>query len=226
MSEPYLKTVIPASWPNRLALPPLQAFTTTAKTSFDQLRLPSAPHWLVQEHGIESICLDDWREGIVADAAWTDQPHQVIAIKTADCLPILLASSTSPLVAGIHAGWRGLAQGVIQHTLERLPVDNSALQAWIGPAISAPQYEVDALVFKAFTDLDPDLAVFFESHRADRWRANLVGIAKHQLQELGVAGIVSSGLCTASDPERLFSYRRGLPKNQETARMASLIWLE
>jgi YfiH family protein len=220
-----LDLVHPA-WAEPERLPSIRAYTTTALTDLSSVTLPSQPHWLKQVHGREITELKDWQPGIKADAAWTDQPGQVIAIQTADCLPILMVSTERPLVAGVHAGWRGLALGVIEHSVRALPVDPASLHVWIGPAICADHFEVGEDVLEAFVHQELAYERYFMPGRVHHWQADLVGLATHQLNALGVGSVVSCGLCTAHDPERFFSYRRGLPKNQETARMASLIWLE
>ncbi len=216
---------IDARWPQAEALPPLTALTTTQQSHWTQIDCPEPPRWLRQVHGDQVIHLDDWRTEIEADAAWTDRPCQVAVIQTADCLPVFMASQAKPMVAAVHAGWRGLAGGVLDRTVETLPTHPSTLQAWIGPAISQPAFEVGEDVYQAFVGQDASLASCFQPSRPDRWHADLVGMAVIKLKGLGVSQVSVSGLCTASDPTRFYSYRAGLPKGRETARMASLIWL-
>ena len=216
---------IHACWPQPKALPPLTALTTTQQSDWTQIDCPEPPRWLTQVHGAQAIHLDDWHTGIAADAAWTDRPRQVAVIKTADCLPVFLASQAKPMIAAVHAGWRGLAGGVLETTIEAMPTHPSTLQAWIGPAISQSAFEVGEDVYQAFVGQESGLAHFFQASRPHHWHADLVGIAVIKLKQLGVCGVSVAGLCTASDPTRFYSYRAGLPKGRETARMASLIWL-
>ena len=181
-------------------------------------RLPAAPCWLKQVHGTGVIHLDDWRPGIQADAAWTDRPGQVAAVLAADCLPLLLADRRERLVAAVHAGWRGLANGVIEQALAALPLAPARLQAWIGPGISPAHYEVSDEVRAVFA---ADSDAFVENARG-RWQADLKAIARARLERAGVGQVIDPGLCTAADPARFFSYRRDRGR---TGRQASLIWL-
>lgn len=183
--------------------------------------LPGAPHWLKQVHGTRTIHLAHWQEGIEADAAWTDRPGQVLAIQTADCLPVLLADRRLRLVAAAHAGWRGLCDGILPRLVGALPVAAKDLCAWIGPAISQTAFEVGPEVRAAFLDADADLVSQFVPGRGDRWLADLKAIAAVQLERSGVGSVSDCGLCTHADPERFFSYRR----DRVCGRMASLIWL-
>jgi YfiH family protein len=184
--------------------------------------LPSDPCWLKQVHGDRVIHLDRWQPGIQADAAWTDRPHQVCAILTADCLPILLAEAQGALVAAVHAGWRGLAADILGAVIATLPAAPENLLAWIGPSIRARHYEVDAPVRDALLALQPDLSGAFEPSREGHWLADLQAVADRRLRTLGVAAVFDAKLCTADDPQRFFSYRRDRGLG---GRQASLIWL-
>ncbi len=184
--------------------------------------LPAAPRWLKQVHGTRLIHLDDWRPDIEADAAWTDRPGQVAAILTADCLPILLADRRGSLVAALHAGWRGLAAGLIAQVIRALPVPSRDLLAWIGPGISAAHYEVDERLRAAFVDSDRALSGCFLANARGRWQADLKAIAAHQLGQAGLVSISDCGLCTAALPDRFYSWRRD---GGYTGRQASLIWI-
>jgi YfiH family protein len=180
--------------------------------------LPAAPHWLRQVHGTGVIHLDDWRPGVEADAAWTDRPGRVVAVLTADCLPVLIADRAGRCVAAAHAGWRGLAAGVLESTVIALPVPAAELQAWIGPRIGAAAYEVDAPVRDAF----PDDADAFAPSRPGHWQADLPAIAIRRLQTAGVTAIRDVGRCTASEPGHFFSHRR----DGRCGRQATLAWIE
>jgi polyphenol oxidase len=202
--------------------PRIGAFTTTrGGDDYADLaaELPARPRWLEQVHGAQVIHLADWRAGIRADAAWTDRAGEVVVIKTADCLPILLADRNAGVVAGIHGGWRSLAAGIIDNTLSALPVAGSELCAWIGPAICRRCYQVGGEVREAFEALDPSLLEAFEPD-GERWRADLKWIAAHQLRAAGVA-VYDSGRCTFEESDAFYSFRR----DGKTGRMASVIWL-
>lgn len=182
--------------------------------------LPNEPCWLEQVHGASVVHLDDWTPGIEADAAWTDRPGEVVAILTADCLPILLAERRGDLVAGLHGGWRSLHCGIVEATLSELPVAGDALCAWIGPGICGDCYEVGDDVRDAFLDADAALEFAFRPD-AGRWRADLKAIARHQLERRGVE-VFEAGRCTFEEADRFYSYRR----DGRTGRMAALVWLD
>ena len=179
--------------------------------------LPADPRWLKQVHGNRVIHLSDWLQGTEADAAWTDRPGQVAAVLTADCLPLLIADSGGACVAAIHAGWRGLASGVIAECIAALPVRPARLLAWIGPGICREHYEVDGVVHGAF----PGAEEAFTANREGHWLADLPAIARKQLKDAGVGQLIDSGACTA-EGNRFFSHRR----DRLTGRMASVIWIE
>ncbi len=193
--------------------------------------LPAAPRWLRQVHGTHLIHLDDWQPDVAADAAWTDRPGQVAAILTADCLPILLARAAgkpgAPLVAAIHAGWRGLAAGIVEQTVASLPTPGADLVAWIGPGISQHCYEVGDDVRSAFVSMDPELARAFRGNAQGRYQADLKSIARHRLASAGVGMIHDVGLCTATESDRFYSYRRASQNDAGlTGRQATLVWIE
>ena len=185
-------------------------------------QLPGDPRWLKQVHGTRVVHLDDWLPGIEADAAWTDRSGDVIAVQTADCLPVLLADQDAQLVAAAHAGWRGLAAGVLPALVHALPLSAERLVAWIGPAIGAGQYQVDEPVREAFVALDRRFEQAFVTTAPGQFMADLKWIARAQLEQAGLTAIHNCGLCTASDAELFFSYRR----DGTCGRMASLIWKE
>ncbi len=179
------------------------------------------PHWLEQVHGTRVIHLDQWRPGIEADAAWTDRRGQVLAIQTADCLPLLLADRRARLVAAAHAGWRGLRAGIVPRLVGRLPLAAGELVAWIGPGIAQAAFEVGPEVRTAFLASGGEFAMHFVPGRGDRWLADLKAIATIQLKASGVGAVLDCGLCTYTAPERFFSYRR----DRVCGRMVSMIWL-
>jgi len=178
---------------------------------------PSPPRWLKQVHGDRVLYLGDWREGFEADAAWTDVAGQIAAVRTADCVPILLAEPNGACVAAVHAGWRGLAEHIVARTVDALPVRPGGLHAWIGPCIRQPSYEVGVDVRRALSGFDDA----FIAGRPGHWMADLAAIAARQLREVGIQSIDDCGLCTAADT-RLPSHRRDGSKT----RLATMIWIE
>ncbi|MDT8438771.1 MAG: peptidoglycan editing factor PgeF [Wenzhouxiangellaceae bacterium] len=180
--------------------------------------LPAEPRWLRQVHGTTVIHLGDWQPGIEADAAWTDRPGEVVAVLTADCLPVVIAAMDGSVIGIAHAGWRGLAAGVLEALVRALPRDPNGLMAWIGPRIGGHAYEVDATVRTAF----PGYPQAFRATRPGHWQGELPAIAGDRLAAVGVRRIDDCGLCTASDPQRFFSHRR----DGRSGRMATLAWIE
>lgn len=189
------------------------------------LDLPADPVWLRQVHGTRCVELygPEDPDRIEADAAWTTQPGVVCAVLTADCLPVALADRNGRGVGVAHAGWRGLANGVIEALVTALPVDPADLVAWLGPAIGPAAFEVGPEVRDAFVRTDPGATAAFRPGAGDRWHADLYELARRRLRALGVTSIEGGGFCTFSDPERFFSHRRA---GGPTGRMATLAWLE
>ncbi len=183
---------------------------------------PGEPAWLEQVHGITVVAAETVSAPVAADAAWTRQPGRPCVVMTADCLPVLFCDRAGTAVAAAHAGWRGLAAGVIAATVASLGIPAGQLLVWLGPAIGPDAFEVGEEVRAAFLALDAGNADCFRRSSTGRWLANLYQLARRQLQSLGVSGIYGGDCCTFSDPARFFSYRR----EQRTGRMASLIWLE
>jgi YfiH family protein len=177
--------------------------------------------WLRQVHGTVIANSASWRPGIEADAVVCDRPGPVCAIQTADCLPVLFCDPEGTVVAAAHAGWRGLAAGILEATIEALDVVPGKVLAWLGPAIGPTAYEVDATVRDAFVTTDPASAVAFTPTRPGHWLADLYALARQRLRRQGVVDIYGGGLCTASAADRFYSYRR----DGVTGRMASLVWL-
>ncbi|HLR18182.1 MAG TPA: peptidoglycan editing factor PgeF [Alcanivoracaceae bacterium] len=178
-----------------------------------------APFWLDQVHGKELVEYgsNHW----AVDGVWTTEPSAPCVVLTADCLPVLLARCDGSAVAAVHAGWRGVEQGILQAAVKQLAPKGEALAAWVGPAISADEYQVGEEVYRAFQSIPNAETCFSEDPEPNRWRCDLAGLAALQLEPLGVQ-VTKSGLCTASDPQqRFYSYR----KQGQTGRFASLIWL-
>lgn len=186
-----------------------------------QLQLPGEPVWLTQMHGNHVVCAHQAEVGVEADAAWTDHSGNACAVLTADCLPVLFCDRDGRHVAVAHAGWRGLAAGVIEATLDALPVPPADLLVWLGPAISAPVFEVGEDVYSAFTRTDPVASQAFTPAGAGKWFADLPLLARLRLQARGVVDIYPSGLCTFNDSERFYSFRR----DGKTGRTATLIMI-
>ena len=190
------------------------------------LALPSEPLWLSQVHGAAVVVLEACASGEVpvADGAVARTPGGVCAIMVADCLPVLFASRDGTRIGAAHAGWRGLAAGVLENTVTALAVAPAELTAWLGPAISQPHFEVGDEVRAAFVDRDADAAPYFTSNENGRWLADLSGLARRRLAALGIVDIHGGGWCTVADRERFFSHRRDGQKAGNTGRMAALIW--
>ena len=182
------------------------------------LSLPSEPLWLEQVHGTEVL----GAEGYCADARVIAGPNQVAVVMTADCLPVLFCDRFGREVAAAHAGWRGLVSGILEQTLARMSADNSDIQAWLGPAIGPNAFEVGHEVREAFIKHDERAKEGFSASPSGRWLADLYLLARQRLEAAGIMQIYGGGLCTYSDPDRFYSYRR----DGATGRMASLIWID
>jgi hypothetical protein len=185
------------------------------------LALPAEPVWLKQVHGV--VVVDAAQVGVEpeADGAFAAQPGAVCVVFTADCLPVLLCNREGTKVAALHAGWRGLAGGVIEAGLQALGVPGSELLAWLGPAIGPASFEVGPEVRATFSQNDAQAAQAFRAGRERKFLADIYQLARQRLQRLGVTAVYGGGFCTVTDSTRFFSYRR----DGATGRMASLIWL-
>jgi YfiH family protein len=217
----------------------------------EMLGLPAEPVWLEQVHGVEVVELDAFgaasdggamrrpgAEGAAGDVATgrgdrRDRPPtgdasvargagQVCAIRVADCMPVLFAARDGSVVGAAHAGWRGLAGGVLEATIGRLGVPATELIAWMGPAIGPKHFEVGEDVRAAFTATDAGAASAFVANARGRWQCDLYALARRRLSSLGVSGIYGGGWCTFAEAGRFFSYRR----DGQCGRMAALIWIE
>ena len=218
----------------------------TANRALLRRELPSAPRWLVQVHGTRCVDASLAAPGTQADASFTRQRGVVCAVLTADCLPVLLCDDQGSVVAVAHAGWRGLASGVIEATVAAMGVPGARLMAWLGPAIGPQFFEVGDEVRETFVTKDAAAAPAFESRAGGKWLCDIYALARLRLSTLGlrriagprsgVPGMQSTGprsgvpgmqsigadVCTVADAENFFSYRR----DGTTGRMASLIWLD
>ena len=190
--------------------------------------LPAPPVWLAQVHGTRAIVVDadtlvSFRDAPpTADAAVTRIAGTPLAVLVADCLPVFLADRGGTIVGVAHAGWRGLAAGVLESTLAAMHVPPSEIAAWLGPAIGPGAFEVGRDVLDAFTAGDADAAIHFAPCAPGKWLADLAALARRRLERAGVREIVVEGSCTVSEPERFYSYRR----DRVTGRMAAILWLE
>lgn len=184
--------------------------------------LASEPKWLAQVHGTRVADLDSAELAGPADAALTRRDGVACAILTADCLPIVFATESGDAVAAAHAGWRGLAAGVIESTVRSLAAPPESLLAWLGPAISIEHFEVGSEVREAFVRRDLRAGGAFQVNARGRFMADLGVLARLQLQSLGVERVYGGGECTYARTDRYFSYRRDGP----TGRQATLIWRE
>jgi YfiH family protein len=184
--------------------------------------LPAEPRWLQQVHGNLAVDADSVQEPVPADASFTRNPGTVCAVMIADCMPVLLADRQGTVVAAAHAGWRGLAAGVVENALASMKVDPADVVAWLGPAIGPRAFEVGADVRDAFVGQDARDAAAFVPHVPGKWMADLFALARRRLQSSGVRSIHGGGLCTHSDPRRFFSHRR----DGKSGRMAALIWID
>ena len=210
----------------------------TVQKNRDALKavLPNEPIWLNQVHGTHVVDADVYKEGIdthldvpSADASVTSTPGRVLAIMTADCLPVLLASSDGKVVGAAHAGWRGLAAGVIEQTVALMRAKQSngekaqaEIIAYLGPAIGPHAFEVGSEVRDIFMTQNPASAACFEQlQEKGKYLADIYGLACLRLNALGIENIEGGGECTLQDPD-YFSYRR----DQQTGRMGSFIWIE
>lgn len=192
----------------------------------ERFGLPSSPHWLRQVHGVAVERFDappapDAPEP-EADAAVTSVPGVVLAILTADCLPVVLAARDGREVAAAHAGWRGLADGVLEATVAAMRTPPGSLLAWMGPAAGPERYEVGVEVYDAFVSRDWSSGAAFCCSRPDHWHVDLYALARRRLERAGLPAdaVHGGGLCTISDATRFFSHRR----DRRTGRMATIAW--
>lgn len=175
---------------------------------------PSQPPPSLRARGGES-------EEPEADAAVTSTPGTVLAILTADCLPVVLAAKDGSEVAAAHAGWRGLCAGVLEATAAAMRTPPDRLMAWLGPAAGPQAYEVGGEVFDAFTAHDGRARMAFLPTRPGHWQVDLYTLARQRLLDAGVTDVYGGGLCTISDPARFFSHRR----DGRGGRIATLAWI-
>lgn len=183
--------------------------------------LPGEPVWLKQVHG--TAVVDAGRTSCYpqADASFTSHPGAACVVMTADCLPVLLCDDLGSVVGAAHAGWRGLRDGVIEQTVRAMNVPPQSLMAWLGPAIGPQAFEVGEEVRAAFVGLQPEATAAFTPGVSEKWLADIYQLARLRLHAQGVTRIYGGGLCTYTDQQRFFSYRR----DGATGRMGTFIWM-
>ncbi len=182
------------------------------------LDLPSEPIWLNQTHSnraVEAVVTESQQQ---ADASYTNRSGIVCAVMTADCLPLLVCSADGSEIAAIHAGWRGLLEGVIGNTITAL--QSRDLLVWLGPAIGPERFEIGSEVLTAFLTKSLAYKTAFTKHGQDKWLADIYQLARINLSALGIDKVYGGHFCTVTDDKRFYSYRR----DKVTGRMATLIW--
>lgn len=199
--------------------------TANRERLFREAQLPAKPIWLRQTHSTIAVLADHYQVGYEADASYTQTSGVVCAVMTADCLPLLITNQTGTEVAAIHAGWTGMADGIIESTIQSLSSQPNELFIWFGAAIGPEAFEVGEEVIERFAQHDPHAEKAFVARPGipGKWLGDLYQLARHRCIAMGVPEENVSGgeLCTHSDAERFYSYRR----DRQTGRMASLIWI-
>lgn len=199
-----------------------QAVSTNRILLKNYLNLPAEPCWLNQTHSTRVVTLEESTPyDAEVDAAITRDANTIAVVMTADCLPILLCNRAGTEVAAIHAGWRGLADGIIEKTLDKMESPPEQLLAWVGPAISQQRFEVGDEVHEIFVRDRVSAEARFIANRPGHWLCDLPGLASDILARKAVGSVKLSGLCSFEDEHQFFSYRR----EKVTGRMASLIWI-
>jgi polyphenol oxidase len=208
--------------------PGVHAICTDRSADLSALHLPAAPRWLQQVHGTAVADLDAEQGVVTADAAISTTAGTVCVVRTADCLPVLFSAVDGSVVGVAHAGWRGLAAGVIENTVAALRrrAPDVPLLAFLGPAISVAHFEVGSEVRDAFLAAGAAAGAAFTAGRSGRWQCDLYLLARQRLAALGVSAVAGGGLCTYGDEARFFSHRRDVQHRRldSTGRMAALIW--
>lgn len=187
----------------------------------DALQLAVEPAWLNQVHGTNVVAASTYDAPPTADASFATAPGAVCVVMTADCLPVIFCDEAGTCVAAAHAGWRGLADGVLAQTVRALGVPPESLLTWLGPAIEQSAFEVGDEVRERFMSMDPANAAAFAPNERGRWQADLYELARQELQRIGVSRIFGGGFSCYEDSVRFFSYRR----DGVTGRMGTFVWL-
>ena len=210
---------ITADWP---APAEIVAGTTLRTHDLAVLPVPGECCWLRQVHGTNIVSAGHFDTPPTADGSVGGSSGHVCVVQTADCLPVLMCAADGSAFAAAHAGWRGLAAGVIENALARLAVDPADLLVWLGPAISQPSFEVGDEVREAFLLSDPAAESCFEANARGRWQADLYSLARRRLNAAGVSNVFGGGFCTYLDDARFFSYRR----DSDCGRLISFVGLK
>ena len=233
-APPGVRTVTTTRQGLGVSQPPFDTFNLGARCGDDQaavienrqqlgaaLDLPSPPRWLRQVHGVEVACEPGFDEP-EADASVTTTPGTVLAILTADCLPVVFAAPGGGEIAAAHAGWRGLCAGVLEATVAAMRTPADKLVAWLGPAAGPQAYEIGEEVFAAFVSRDAGAGAAFAPTRPGHWKVDLYALARRRLAAVGVTQVHGGAFCTISDPARFFSHRR----DGRSGRIATVAWIE
>jgi YfiH family protein len=186
------------------------------------LQLPDKPIWLKQHHGTKVVEAVPAQCGMEADASFSYTANQICLVETADCLPILICNRQGTYVSAIHAGWRGLANGIIEASLQALAQPADELLIWLGPAIGPSKFEVGRDVYDAFVSKQAAAANAFKPKSEEKWLANLYELARLRLQLQGITAIYGGEHCTFTQQDLFYSYRRD---GGSTGRMASVIFI-
>ncbi len=187
----------------------------------EQFGIPE-PSWLKQVHGTDVVEVSFGEAGHVADGGFTEMAGTVCAVLTADCLPVFLCDRAGSQVAVVHAGWRGLCNGVIEAGVLALRTPADELLAWLGPAIGPESYEVGDDVRDEFMAVDAEAESAFRARGQGKWLADMYALARQRLNAIGVQSVHGGDRCTFRESDLFYSYRR----DGTTGRMASLIWIE
>ncbi|MDT8371670.1 MAG: peptidoglycan editing factor PgeF [Gammaproteobacteria bacterium] len=188
----------------------------------EQAHLPEPPRWLNQTHGTAVINSRDWQLDCDADACYSLDFNHVCTVMTADCLPVLICDKQAGFIAAAHAGWRGLADGIIEKIIAHYQAAPSDLMVWLGPAISPNHFEVGTDMYDIFTTQSAIAKNAFVQTDSTHYLADIYHLARLRIQQMGVNAIYGGDSCTVSDAARFFSYRR----DGVCGRMASMIWIE
>jgi YfiH family protein len=185
-----------------------------------QTQMPTAPVWLSQTHSTVVLEVAQPTNDVLdADGVITSSPNVVCSAMTADCLPVLITNTQGTQVAAIHAGWRGLAGGIVENALTHFSND---VMLWLGPAIGPQAFEVGEDVLQAFLDYDSKAATaFVPGKQQGKWWADMATLTRLRMAKLGIDQVFDSGLCTYQDPQCFYSYRR----DGVTGRQATFIWI-
>ncbi|CAE6885986.1 peptidoglycan editing factor PgeF [Vibrio sp. B1FLJ16] len=185
-----------------------------------QANMPNAPVWLNQTHStVVAQVSEPTSQVLEADGVFTSSANVICSAMTADCLPVLLTNTQGTQVAAVHAGWRGLANGIVENALEMF---SGEVMAWLGPAIGSEAFEVGEDVLQAFMDFDPQAEqAFVPRDIKGKWFADMSKLASQRLNKAGVTLVFDSGLCTYQNQQDFYSYRR----DGVTGRQATFIWL-